>query len=95
MPWEIETLSRTLFIEVMPGNDGKKRYAIHPLMRVTRNTGESFLEPIPFEFFGTGDRDIFRFDAIEYIDQVYSDKKDKRGDLGLTNFGDRAVRRGA
>ena len=95
MAWETEKMHRTLLIEVMPGNDGNKRYAIHPLVRVTKTSGESFLEPIPFEFFGTGDRDIWRFDKVEFIDQVSADKKDRLGDLGLTNFGDRAVRRGA
>ena len=93
MAWETEQLSRTLFIEILPGNDGKKRYAIHPMVRVTKTSGDSFLEPIPFEFFATGTRDIWRFDKVEFIDPVSMDKKDRLGDIGLTNFGDKAVRR--
>ena len=95
MAWETEKLHRTLLIEILPPNNGRKRYAIHPLVRVTNDVGTSYLEPIPYEFLVSGTRDIWRFDAVEFIDPVAIDRNDKRGDLGLTNFGGRAVRRGA
>ncbi len=95
MPWETEKVHRTLLIEVLPSNNGRKRYALNPLVRVSNDAGTSWLEPIPFQNFATGTRDIWRFDAIEFVDPMSIARKDKRGDLGLTNFGDMAVRPGA
>jgi len=95
MSWEAEKMHRTLFIEVLPGNDGRKRYAIQPICRVTDDYGTTYLEPLPFDAFATGTRDIWRFDEVHFIDPVTADRMGTRGDLGLTNFGDSAVRRGA
>lgn len=92
MGWEPEKLSRTLIIDVYDAPDKKKRYAVRQEMRVRRPNGETYLEPIPGQFFITGSRDVLRFDEVEFYAQTGDPRKETGGDLNFHSWGDRAVR---
>lgn len=93
MGWEVEKLKRTLFIEQV-SMGGKTTYAIYPLCRVTTDTGTTYLEPLPNDML-LGVRDVWRFNAVEFIDGPVPQRGDNVGDLNLTNVREVGVRRGA
>lgn len=95
MPFEYDKLQRTLLIE-RATVAGKRVYQLHPFMRVTRDTGDVYLEPVPFENFVYGVRDLYLFDNIEFIDPPATRRDENAGMVNLTNVsGHFAVRRTA
>lgn len=92
MGWEVEKLSRTLFIQKHPNGKGGVKYAIHPFARVTTAEGQTYLEPIPIAVAGLVDE--YPFDQIEYLDGCPGiDRESSAGDLNLTVDNRRSVRR--
>jgi hypothetical protein len=91
MGWEVEKLSRTLFLQKHSvGN--KVKYAIHPFVRVTTDEGVTYLEPLPLNPIGLVDE--YPFDKIEYLDGIPGiDRESSAGDLSLTVDNSRGVRR--
>ena len=86
MGWEVEKLHRTLMIEKLPKAGGDIRYAISPFMRVTTDEGQTYLEPVPYEGFVSGTKDIYTFDEVVFIDPPVPTRGADASDIGLTNY---------
>ncbi len=85
MSWETEKLRRTLLIARLPGgHNGRDRFAIHPMSRVTTDDGTTYMEPLPMEFL-TSSADILQFDKVEFIDPASGAVTADMGDIAL-NF---------
>lgn len=91
MPWEVEKLSRTLFLQ-KHSVGGKTKYAIHPFARVTTDDGKTYLEPLPLNPIALVDE--YPFDKVEYLDGIPGiNRESSAGDLNLTVDNSRGVRR--
>lgn len=88
MGWENEKLSRTLYMTKEKQSDGTvKRYTIYPMMKVERDNGQTYLEPLPFEMLAAATRFALKFDRIEFIEPPSVRRDADAGALHLTNFG--------
>ncbi len=81
MAWEMGAMRRTLFLEEFSRN-GRKFYTVYPLMRLTTPKGETFLEPLPSQFL-MQQKDVLRFDDVQFIGEARIDRKEGAGDLNL------------
>lgn len=84
--WERQNLKRTLLVEDYGKVDssGKHKYAIFPFIRVTTQSGETALEPLPAF---TGTFKVGFFDAIEFVPPSTTARGMNTGDLALCNSG--------
>lgn len=69
MTWETEKFRRTLYIVRLRGGlDNRERYSIHPMSKILKSDGTSYMEPLPKSFLAGGSSDVLRFDKVEFID---------------------------
>ena len=82
--WQIEKFHRTLYILRVPASEGKTLYRIYPMMTVRhKDTGEQYVEFVPTRNLTSGYSDVFNFDAVEFIDQPATARKDTASLLEL------------
>ncbi len=90
MTLEREQIKKTLYIENQ-GTLKVPKYTIGRMCRVTAESGQTYMEPLPRDFISSPD--LWYFDAIEYGDGTTIDRADTKGILGLTHVMSGSVER--